>query len=299
MGIPASCVVSSIKTIPSSHSRSQPPIRFSRPCSLRTSAQSAAVCKIKRHELLHLNNDQAPVRLGELKQCYSQQPAAQLVISATSCGPCHNQIFDNPSALCLALWAKNQTWLGVGGGGGVEGQGGTDVPNMLFMKGVGLSLSLPPPPPPHLEFTLRSSSLNIMHQQLITCFFWGVLFSPLFHLKLNQDYLRKKDSVKGYFFCMAHLLCTLRAHTHTNMYACNIFNGHTHMHKAYTPIKSFIILQQTIKHSILYALLKAEFHRTFSDVVSIVHQKQQQQKHAEQQQNVASWTELFHRKQTY
>ena len=62
-------------------------------------------------------------------------------------GPHQDQIFDNPSALCLALWAKNQIWLGVcvcvcvcvGGGGG--GGGGTDTPNKLFMQGVQLSVS--------------------------------------------------------------------------------------------------------------------------------------------------------------
>ena len=48
-------------------------------------------------------------------------------------GPYQDQILDNPSALCLALWAKNRTWLG-------EGGGGTDAPNRLFMKGVRLSV---------------------------------------------------------------------------------------------------------------------------------------------------------------
>ena len=39
-------------------------------------------------------------------------------------GPHKDQIFDNPSALCLALWAKNQIQLlGVGRG---EGGGGGD-----------------------------------------------------------------------------------------------------------------------------------------------------------------------------
>ena len=41
-----------------------------------------------------------------------------------------DQIYDNPSALCLALWVKN--WSGVGGW--VSGWG-TDAPNRLFTKG--------------------------------------------------------------------------------------------------------------------------------------------------------------------
>ena len=44
-------------------------------------------------------------------------------------GPHQDQIFDNPSALCI----------GFGGGGG--GGGGTDTPNRLFRKGVRLSVS--------------------------------------------------------------------------------------------------------------------------------------------------------------
>ena len=35
---------------------------------------------------------------------------------------------------------------GGGGGGGGVGKGGTDVPNRLFMKGVGLTTTPPPPP---------------------------------------------------------------------------------------------------------------------------------------------------------
>ena len=30
-------------------------------------------------------------------------------------GPHQDKIFDNPSALCLSVWAKNWIWLGVGG----------------------------------------------------------------------------------------------------------------------------------------------------------------------------------------
>ena len=48
-------------------------------------------------------------------------------------GPHQYKIFDNPSGLCLALWAKNRIRL--------DG-GGTYAPNRLFEKGVGLSLSL-------------------------------------------------------------------------------------------------------------------------------------------------------------
>ena len=33
-------------------------------------------------------------------------------------GPHQDQIFDNHSAFCLALWAKNWIWLGGEGGGG-------------------------------------------------------------------------------------------------------------------------------------------------------------------------------------
>ena len=67
-------------------------------------------------------------------------------------GPRQGQIFDNPVALCLALWAKTQIRLEGGGGGG---------PN-LFMKGVGL-------------FSPSVSSfffpdLNVIPQQSITCF---------------------------------------------------------------------------------------------------------------------------------
>ena len=36
----------------------------------------------------------------------------------------HDQFLDNPSALCLALWAKIRILLGGGGGGG--GVGGND-----------------------------------------------------------------------------------------------------------------------------------------------------------------------------
>ena len=36
-------------------------------------------------------------------------------------GPHQDQIFDNPSALCLALWAKHRIRLGWGVGGGVGG----------------------------------------------------------------------------------------------------------------------------------------------------------------------------------
>ena len=36
-------------------------------------------------------------------------------------GPHQDQIFDNPSALCLALWAKNRM---AKGGGVVSGEGG-------------------------------------------------------------------------------------------------------------------------------------------------------------------------------
>ena len=47
-------------------------------------------------------------------------------------GPHQDQIFDNPSALCLAMWAKNRIRL----------KEGTDAPNRLFTKGVQLSVSL-------------------------------------------------------------------------------------------------------------------------------------------------------------
>ena len=54
-------------------------------------------------------------------------------------GPHQDLIFDNPAALCLALWAKIRLGLGMESGGGGEGRvGGTNVPNGLFMKGVGL-----------------------------------------------------------------------------------------------------------------------------------------------------------------
>ena len=52
-------------------------------------------------------------------------------------GPYQDRIFDNPSALCLALWAKHRIRMGGWGGGG----GGTDAPYRLFMKGVRLSVS--------------------------------------------------------------------------------------------------------------------------------------------------------------
>ena len=44
--------------------------------------------------------------------------------------PHQDQVFDNPSALCLALWARHQIWHGGGGGGG-----GTDTHKRLFMLG--------------------------------------------------------------------------------------------------------------------------------------------------------------------
>ena len=55
-------------------------------------------------------------------------------------GPYQDQIFDNSSALCLALWAKIRFGWGwkVGGGGREGGGGETNVPSGLFMKGVGL-----------------------------------------------------------------------------------------------------------------------------------------------------------------
>ena len=61
-----------------------------------------------------------------------------------SSGPHQEQTFDNISALCLALGAKNQIWDSsfsfVGGEEtGVGGGGGGAAPNRLFMKGVGLS----------------------------------------------------------------------------------------------------------------------------------------------------------------
>ena len=47
-------------------------------------------------------------------------------------GPHQDQIFDNPSTLCLAMWAKNQIRLG-----------GADSPNRLLWKEYNfLSLSL-------------------------------------------------------------------------------------------------------------------------------------------------------------
>ena len=46
--------------------------------------------------------------------------------------PHQDQVFDNPSALCLALWARHQIWHGGGGGGG---GGGTDTHKRLFMLG--------------------------------------------------------------------------------------------------------------------------------------------------------------------
>ena len=55
-------------------------------------------------------------------------------------GPHQDQIFDNSSSVCLALWAKIRFGWGwkVGEGGGKGGGGGTNVPNGPFMKGVGL-----------------------------------------------------------------------------------------------------------------------------------------------------------------
>ena len=51
---------------------------------------------------------------------------SQTVSDQGNKGPHQDQIFDNLSALCLALWAKNQVPAGGAGGGGGE----TDAPSL-------------------------------------------------------------------------------------------------------------------------------------------------------------------------
>ena len=46
-------------------------------------------------------------------------------------GPHQDQIFNNPAALCLVLWAKKQK--------GFNSRKGTHAPSRLFMKGVELA----------------------------------------------------------------------------------------------------------------------------------------------------------------
>ena len=58
-----------------------------------------------------------------------------------------DQIHDDPSALSLALWAKDRIWL----------QGGTDAPNRLFMKEIGLSCLSTPPVPLSPHKSLKTS----------------------------------------------------------------------------------------------------------------------------------------------
>ena len=56
------------------------------------------------------------------------------VFSALKIRRCQDQSFDNPAAVCLALWARNWVWLMGCVGTGVW----ADAPSRFFMKGAGL-----------------------------------------------------------------------------------------------------------------------------------------------------------------
>ena len=61
-------------------------------------------------------------------------------------GPHQDQIVDNPISLCSTFWAKTRIRLELaragreGGELGKGGGGGTDAPNRLVVKGVGLKV---------------------------------------------------------------------------------------------------------------------------------------------------------------
>ena len=71
-------------------------------------------------------------------------------------GPRQIQIFDNPTALCLALKGRKLDMT----------QWGTDAPSRLFIKGVGLSFF-----PRRIDSVQGLPDLNITPQQLITGLF--------------------------------------------------------------------------------------------------------------------------------
>ena len=106
------------------------------------------------------------------------------------------------------------------GGGGVEGQGGTDVPNMLFMKGVGLSLSLPPlPPPHHLEFTLRSSKFKYNASTTNYLLFFCGAFPPTLSPKIKSRLFEKKGFSQRILFLYGTPFVHFKG-THTHKHVC-------------------------------------------------------------------------------
>ena len=72
--------------------------------------------------------------------CLSLYVSLSVSLCVSLCFSVSVSLFDNPSALCLALWSKIRIRLG--GGGGVVVAWWTDQPDTIFMKGVGLFLSL-------------------------------------------------------------------------------------------------------------------------------------------------------------
>ena len=77
-----------------------------------------------------------------LSVCLSLYVSLSVSLCVSLCFSVSVSLFDNPSALCLALWSKIRIRLGGGVGGGVVVAWRTDQPDTIFMKGVGLFLSL-------------------------------------------------------------------------------------------------------------------------------------------------------------
>ena len=69
-------------------------------------------------------------------------------------GPHQDQIFDNPSALCLVLWSKNRIQLGVGGGGGGLMHPLGSLRREYDLLSPFFKFPPPPPPPSQIQVTL-------------------------------------------------------------------------------------------------------------------------------------------------